>query len=175
MWIAYLLHARFLHVLTWTPHGCCSTVLVLIQSRNVLTRPYCLIELLTAIQYNIPIVGLCLVGVAAQYARACVRACVRACMLLVDAATQYALERVHTHKAACSYMQQVRFPKCGAPPMNSRTHARTHATTRVRTRQHERRTRTHVRQYARTARTAVRMAAHMHTWQHSRTFARQHA
>lgn len=46
-----------------------SACIVLIQSKNVLTRPYCLIELLTAIEYGVPIVGLCLcgVGVRAQY------------------------------------------------------------------------------------------------------------
>ena len=44
-----------------------SAVLVLVQSKNVLSRPYCLLELLIAIKYQVPIVGLCLTGVAAQY------------------------------------------------------------------------------------------------------------
>lgn len=46
-----------------------SAVLVIVQSKSVLTRPYCLIELLTAVKHRVPIVGLCLsgVGVRAQY------------------------------------------------------------------------------------------------------------
>ena len=44
-----------------------SAVLVLIQSRSVLTRPWCVLELLTAIKYQVPIVGLCLVGVGRAY------------------------------------------------------------------------------------------------------------
>jgi AhpD family alkylhydroperoxidase len=51
-----------------TQHVRDSAVLVLIQSKQVLTRPYCILELLTAIKYGVPIVGLCLTGVTAEYA-----------------------------------------------------------------------------------------------------------
>ena len=34
-----------------------SKVLILVQTKNVLTRPYCLLEVLTAIEHGIPIVG----------------------------------------------------------------------------------------------------------------------
>ena len=37
-----------------------SDALVLVQSKGVLARPYCLIELLTALRHNVPIVGLSL-------------------------------------------------------------------------------------------------------------------
>ena len=37
-----------------------SDALVLVQSKGVLARPYCLIELLTALKHNVPIVGLSL-------------------------------------------------------------------------------------------------------------------
>lgn len=50
-----------------TQHVRDSDVLVLIQSQNVLTRPYCLLELLTAIKEGVPIIGLCLGGVTAHY------------------------------------------------------------------------------------------------------------
>ena len=50
-----------------TQHVKDSAVFILIQSKIVLTRPYCLLELLTAIKHDVPIVGLCLVGVSAQY------------------------------------------------------------------------------------------------------------
>ena len=43
-----------------TTHVCESDVLVLVQSKSVLTRPYCLLELLTACQHGVPIVGVCL-------------------------------------------------------------------------------------------------------------------
>ena len=36
--------------------------LVLVQTASVLTRPYCLLELITAIDANIPIVGVCVGG-----------------------------------------------------------------------------------------------------------------
>ena len=44
-----------------------SAVLVLIQSKMVLSRPYCVLELLTAIKHEVPIVGLNLVGGNAAY------------------------------------------------------------------------------------------------------------
>lgn len=46
-----------------------SSCLVLIQTQHVLTRPFCLIELLTAIESGVPIIGLCLTGnsVTAKY------------------------------------------------------------------------------------------------------------
>jgi hypothetical protein len=50
-----------------TQHVKDSAVFILIQSKIVLTRPYCLLELLTAIKHDVPIVGLCLMGVSAQY------------------------------------------------------------------------------------------------------------
>ena len=43
-----------------TTHVRESDVLVLVQSKSVLTRPYCLLELLTACQHGVPIVGVCL-------------------------------------------------------------------------------------------------------------------
>ena len=43
-----------------------SSVLVIIQSKHVLTRPFCLLELLTAIDHNVPIIGLCLTGVGVR-------------------------------------------------------------------------------------------------------------
>ena len=50
-----------------TEHVKDSAVLVLIQSQSVLSRPYCLLELLTAVRHGVPIVGLSLVGGAKQY------------------------------------------------------------------------------------------------------------
>ena len=43
-----------------TQHVVNSDALVLVQSKGVLARPYCLIELLTALKHNVPIVGLSL-------------------------------------------------------------------------------------------------------------------
>jgi hypothetical protein len=43
-----------------TQHVRESEVLILVQSKSVLTRPYCLIELMAAFEENVPIVGLCL-------------------------------------------------------------------------------------------------------------------
>ena len=49
-----------LHVLTkLKTHVCQSDVLVLVQTRSVLTRPYCLVELITACKHGVPIVGVC--------------------------------------------------------------------------------------------------------------------
>ena len=39
-----------------------SRCLVLLQTRAVLTRPYCLLELLTAIEHGVPIVGVTVAG-----------------------------------------------------------------------------------------------------------------
>ena len=54
------LHALKVHVQE-------SAVLVLIPSKSVLTRPWCLLELLTAIKHGLPVVGLSLCGGAAAY------------------------------------------------------------------------------------------------------------
>ena len=49
-----------LHVLTkLKTHVCQSDVLVLVQTKSVLTRPYCLVELITACKHGVPIVGVC--------------------------------------------------------------------------------------------------------------------
>ena len=44
-----------------------SDVVVLIQSTNVLTRPYCVLELLWAVEANVPIVGINLTNHAFPY------------------------------------------------------------------------------------------------------------
>ena len=44
-----------------------SAVLLLVQSKSCLTRPHCLVELITAIKYDVPIVGLSLTEVANAY------------------------------------------------------------------------------------------------------------
>ena len=44
-----------------------SRCLVLLQTRAVLTRPYCLLELLTAIEHGVPIVGVTVAGRADAY------------------------------------------------------------------------------------------------------------
>ena len=44
-----------------------SDCLILIQSRRVLERPWCLIELVTAIEHRVPIVGVSLVGGTEDY------------------------------------------------------------------------------------------------------------
>ena len=47
-----------------------SKVLVLVQTKSVLTRPYCLIEVLTALEHRIPIVGGACTPAAAPSSRA---------------------------------------------------------------------------------------------------------
>ena len=44
-----------------------SKCIVLLQTRSVLTRPYCLLELLTAIENRVPIVGVSVTGRDAAY------------------------------------------------------------------------------------------------------------
>ena len=43
-------------------HVKASRALLLLQTRKVLTRPYCVLEILTAIEHNIPIVGVTVAG-----------------------------------------------------------------------------------------------------------------
>jgi hypothetical protein len=42
-------------------------VLLLVQSESVLTRPYCLLEMVTAIEARVPIVGVNLAGKPQAY------------------------------------------------------------------------------------------------------------
>ena len=44
-----------------------SEVLLLVQSESVLTRPYCLLEMVTAIEARVPIVGVNLAGKPQAY------------------------------------------------------------------------------------------------------------
>ena len=50
-----------------TQHVRMCDTLVLVQTKSVLTRPYCLIELLTAITARVPIIGLAVAGGAHGY------------------------------------------------------------------------------------------------------------
>ena len=40
---------------------------MLLQTRGVLTRPWCIVELLTAIEANVPIIGVCITSGQAPY------------------------------------------------------------------------------------------------------------
>ena len=95
-----------------------SRVLLLLQTKSVLTRPWCVLELLTALENNIPIVGVSITSGAAAYNFAEAHELMTHLDTLLEPDKREAIEALGVDLADAAWRLSSSLPKIISVPLN---------------------------------------------------------